>query len=120
MLKKGGYNISGEMEAIKGEDKNGWERRKRLNITSEGGSKWIGLKEKQNENALKTVLGKPQINNIWEKNPIHEVCKWCTHLFCSQTKCKTIELKIKYEKKEKQLLEELLNRRAQKSKCHHR
>lgn len=47
MLKIGGYNINGEMEAKNGEDKNGWERRKRLDITSKGESKWIGLKKKQ-------------------------------------------------------------------------
>jgi len=31
-----------------------------------------------------------------------------------------MKFKIKSEKKEKQLLEEMLNRQAQKSKCHHR
>lgn len=79
---------------------------------------WV--KKEANENTLKIILGKPQINNVWEKNPIRNVCKWCTHLLCSQKKCKTVELKIKCEKKEKQLLEELLNRRAEKSKRHHK
>lgn len=86
MLKKGGYNINREMKAKNVEDKNAWERRKRLDITSKSGSKWIGLKKKQNENTLKTILGKLQINNVWGKNPIHNVCKWCTHLLCSQKK----------------------------------
>lgn len=70
---KENYNINGEMKAKKGEDKNGWERRKRLDITSKGGSKWIGLKKKQNENTLKTILGKSQINNVWEKKS-HSQC----------------------------------------------
>lgn len=57
---------------------------------------------------------------MFGKNPIHKECKGCMHVLCSQAKCKTMELKIKSEKKEKQFLAELLNRRAQKSKCHHR
>lgn len=50
---------------------------------------------------------------MFGKNPIHKECKGCMHLLSSQVKRRTMELKIKSAKKEKQLLEELLNRRAQ-------